>query len=175
MPILLTILAAAGAVIFWIYRARAAADAAHDVADMAGDLVSAARRFGFRRRYNEHPVDSIENETLAAGALAIALSNTSPLPTAETRAAQTVALRKHLKLDAEGADEVYAMAGWLINECGGADPAVTRLGKKLFKLGGPAALDPVLQVANDTATVAGGLTDPEREALAELARVFRRS
>lgn len=175
MPLLLTILGILGAVGFWVWRMRDAADTLHEVADMAGDVMAAARRFGFRRKHNQHPVDAIEDIALAQGSLAVAVTATGPLPTQETRGAQMTALRKHLRLNAQTGDEMFAMANWFINECNGAEAAVSRLGKRLLRLGGEATLDTTLQIVNDTATAAGGLSDPEREALGELARLFRRT
>lgn len=50
MPFLIAIITAAGAFYFWTMRARNAADAAHNVIDMANDVRLAARRFGFTKK-----------------------------------------------------------------------------------------------------------------------------
>jgi hypothetical protein len=52
-------------------RARNAANVATDLVDMAQDVMGAARRFGFRRKANTHPVDSLEDTKVAMAALGI--------------------------------------------------------------------------------------------------------
>ena len=74
MPFLLALVAIAAGLYFWTLRARNAAEAARELGDMAADVMSAARRFGFRRRANIHPVDSIDDASVAMGALTVALA-----------------------------------------------------------------------------------------------------
>lgn len=73
MPVVLAILAAAGGLIFWMMRARNAAQAAQELVDMAGDLASAARRFGFRRQAGRHPVEALDQPDVAVAGLAMAM------------------------------------------------------------------------------------------------------
>lgn len=174
MHILIGLAALIGGVVFWTMRARNAASAASELADMAGDVMSAARRFGFNRRYNQHPVDSVEDATLAAGALTVAFLDLGASPTAEQRVTHLLALQSHLDVSRDGAEELLVMGNWLENECNGPGPALTRLGKRLMKLGGSAALDPALEVINRVARDHGGLTDTQRDALHELRVIFRR-
>ncbi len=83
MPVILAVLVGAAGAIFWKMRARNAVGAARELADVAGDVMSAARRFGFRRRYNEHPVDSLKDPDVAIAGLGIAFMEMGGLPTVE--------------------------------------------------------------------------------------------
>ncbi|KMW56441.1 hypothetical protein AIOL_001395 [Candidatus Rhodobacter oscarellae] len=174
MPFLIALLGIAGAVIFWMYRARDAANAASDLADMAGDVVSAARRFGFRRRYNTHPVDSIEDADLAVGGLGVAFLQLGGTPTAEQRAALLISLQSQLGLDREKAEELDVLGQWFVNECNGPAPAVSRLSKRLFKLSGAEQFETVIGVAGDVGAANGGeLSDQQRDALGDIKNAFR--
>ncbi|PWK62091.1 hypothetical protein [Roseicyclus mahoneyensis] len=174
MHILIAALALVGGVAFWIYRARMAANAAKDLADLAGDVVSAARRFGFRRRYNEHPVDSVDDPVLAAGALSVAFLELGAAATADQRGDHLRALQRHLEVDLKTAEEILVMGHWLVNECNGPQPAVQRLGKRLMRLSGPEALAAPMTVVEEVAAAHGGLVDRQRDSLADLRRIFRR-
>lgn len=66
MPYVIALLGLIAGAWLWMSRARAAGMAAQDLAGMAQDVISAARRFGFRRRYDEHPVDSLQDADVAA-------------------------------------------------------------------------------------------------------------
>lgn len=174
MHILLGVAALVGTVVFWIIRARMAANAASEIADLAGTVMGAARRFGFRRRHDMHPVDSIEDTTLAAGALTVAFLDLGAAHTEETRKTHLLALQEHFVIDKATAEELLVMGHWLVNECNGPAPAVTRLGKRLMKLTGSHALDAPLKVINDVASTSGGLSNSQRDALHDLRRTFRR-
>lgn len=174
MHILIGLAALVGGIAFWIIRARMAANAASELADLAGTVMGAARRFGFRRRHDMHPVDCIDDTTLAAGALTVAFLDLGAAQTEETRNTHLLALQKHFVIDKAAAEELLVMGNWLVNECSGPAPATARLGKRLMKLTGSHALDAPLAVINDVASARGGLTDSQRDALHDLRRTFRR-
>ena len=56
MPYLIALFGLVIGAYFWIQRARTAADAARELTGVAQDVMAAARRFGFRRRHDMHPV-----------------------------------------------------------------------------------------------------------------------
>lgn len=175
MPFFLALLAIAGGVVFWMLRARNAAHAARDLADMAGDVLSAARRFGFRRRYDEHPVDSLQEPDVAIAGLGMAFMELGGLPSREQQEALLISLQHHLNHDIGKAQEAQLLGRWLVTECGGAQPGFTRLAKRLAKLGGAQVFDPCMAVLRDVAANGpGGTVSPQqKDALEELARAFR--
>ena len=72
MPYIIALLGLLAGAYFWMMRARAAADAARDLTGVARDVMAAARRFGFRRKLNTHPVESLEEPDVAIAGAGIA-------------------------------------------------------------------------------------------------------
>ncbi len=162
--------------IIWFNRAQRAADVAGDLIGAAADVKNAARRFGFRRRANQHPVQGIDDPQLAIGGLASAFLEMDDLPTTEARQTMDIALRKHLQVDAETAQELAIMGHWFVEECNGPVPAFPRLAKKLKELDGGASFQPLMAVLKDVAEAGGGSpSQRQSEALSDLGRVFRLS
>ena len=154
MPIILAVVAAITGALFFIMRARNAADAASELFDMANDVRLAARRFGFRRQTNLHPAESIEEPNIAIAGIASAFLELDDLPTAEQRDALTWELSKTLNLGKEDADELCILGRWLVNECGGASQAVTRLSRKLYRLDAQ-SFTPLLQIVSASLSQSG--------------------
>lgn len=175
MPVLLGLIGILGAALIWYWRVRAAGQAAQDLAGAAQDVLSAARRFGFRRRYNEHPVDSLEDGNVAIAGIGLAFLELSGLPTAAQQDALLISIQRHLGHDPARAEEATILGRWLIGECGGPAPALTRLTKRLYKLRRAEGLQPLMQVLNDVAAASrdGSLAPRQREALDEVARLFK--
>ncbi|MBF9035584.1 hypothetical protein HKCCE2091_15155 [Rhodobacterales bacterium HKCCE2091] len=174
MPILATLAAIGLTALFWVTRARLAADAISDLADLFGRGLGAIRRARFRARAEVHPVDAVEDPGLAAGTLAHAFLALGPALTVEARIEHVRAMQTHLGLHLGDAEEILALGDWFIGECGGPAPAVDRIARRLRRIGGPEALDPALRIASAVAARTGGLTDAQRDALARLRRVFGR-
>jgi len=174
MHILIAVGTVVMGLLLWSYRIRAAKEAVEDLSDIASDVMAAARRLGFRRRPNTHPVDAIEEASLAAGALTVAFLDLGPRLTDEGRTAHLRALQRQLDIPKADAEEMLILGPFFVNECHGPIPAVSRLGRKLRDLGGNQALDPALQVINDVAGAHGGLNDTQRDALHDLSNIFRR-
>ena len=174
MPIILGLLAAAAGAYFWLNRARNAAFMASDLAGMAQDVMGAARRFGFRRQANVHPVDSLDDADVAIAALAIGYLELGGLPRAEQLEALTRSLQHHLGQSHDQAQEALILGRWLITECGGPGPGIDRLGRRLWKLRGAAGFQPMMDVMKDVADAGDGTTSARQsEALDTLARTFR--
>lgn len=174
MPFILAALGIALSVYFFVIRARNAGHMAGELVDMASDVKAAARRFGFKRRTNVHPVDTIKDPRLAIGAIATAFLEMDDLPTKEQRSALSQAMRQKFDLDAEAPQEVTVLGHWFVSECGGVQPAIDRLSRKLVKLQGADGFEPLLYVINATASAgSSGLNDAQRSALSDIKRNFR--
>ena len=175
MPYLIALLGLIAAAYLWMSRARAAGMAAQDLAGAAQDVISAARRFGFRRRYNEHPVDSLQDPDVAVAGAGLAFLDLAGLPTAEQHDALLVSLQSRLGHDRGKAEEAMILGRWLVGECGGADAALKRFSRRLVKMKDAAALQPLMEVVKDVAASGrdGALTARQKEALEEIARTFR--
>lgn len=174
MPILLALLAAAGGIVFWMMRARNAAHAAQDLADMAGDVMSAARRFGFRRRHDEHPVDSLQDRNVAVAGIGLSFLELGALPTAEQHEALLISLQHRLGMTEPAAREAAILGRWLMQECSGAQQGLTRLARRLYKLGGADGFSALMDVLRDVAAKAEGTLAPrQKDALEEIGRIWK--
>ena len=174
MHIIIAALGVLAAVYFFVIRARNAADMAGELADMANDVRLAARRFGFRRQTNVHPVETIEDPKLAIGAIGTAFLELDELPTKEQRDALNAALEQTLHLDSEAVQEMSVLGHWFVAECQGAATAIPRLSRKLYKLGGQEAFQPLLTVIDAVAYAgSGGLNPGQQDTLDDIKRAFR--
>ncbi|MFM7445266.1 MAG: hypothetical protein ACKO2N_15405 [Tabrizicola sp.] len=175
MPYIIALLGILAGAYFWIIRARAAADAARDLTGVAQDVMAAARRFGFRRRYNEHPVESLEEPDVAIAGAGIAFLELGGLPTSEQHDRLIASLQSHLGQNQGKAEEAVILGRWLITECGGAQPGLARLVRRLYKLRGADSFQPLMAVLKDVSASArdSAISTRQREALEEIARLYR--
>lgn len=170
MPVILGILGLLAAAYFWATRIRDAGHMAGDLADMAGDVRAAARRFGFSRRANVHPAESVEDPNIAAASLALAYVSLDGLPSSDDQTRVHVQLRRVLQVDDETAQELVIMGRWLVDQCNGPQPAMSRMARKLYRLEGAQALGPVESILQNLATTP---SVHQEEALHEVRTVLR--
>lgn len=176
MPIIITILGALAAVYFFMLRARNAKDMAQDVLSTADDVLTtvlnAPRRIRFRRQTNQHPVEGVNDPRLAVAALAEAFIELDDLPTAEQRKMLLVQLRSVLRADQVEAEEMAVLGRWLVAQCNGASEAVTRIGRRLYKLDQGQSIEQLTEILRNI-TGEQGLSDRQREALEDISRVLK--
>jgi len=172
VPLLVAIIGIAATVYFFLNRARNAAHLAGDLVDVAKDVQLAARRFGFRRKTNVHPVENVEDSNLAIAALAIAFQELDGLPTREQRSKLTFQLQTQLHMDRDAAEEAIVLGRWLVSQCGGTDAAVSRLSRKVYRLSGAEALHPLMSIIKGCLPDSG-LSQRQTEALDDLRTAFR--
>ena len=175
MPFVIAILGFLAAAVIWSMRARNAAHVATDLIDMANDARLAARRFGFRRNANIHPVESIETPAVAIATLAVAYLELDALPTREQQIALGRGLQTQLNLNLSDSEELVILGRWMMNECGGAEPAITRVARKLYKLDAGASFTPLMGVIKEIAAEGTALSQKQTSALADIKRAFRLS
>jgi hypothetical protein len=73
------------------------------------------------------------------------------------------------------AEESLILGRWLVSESGGPVQAIDRLARRLQRLQPKGSLEPLMGILNDVA-VAGAsrnLSERQREALAEITRLYR--
>ncbi|WP_128910582.1 hypothetical protein [Tropicibacter alexandrii] len=174
MPFIIAAIGAIAAIYFFVIRARNAQHMATEVLDAANDVRLAARRFGFKRRTNVHPVDSIDDPNIAIAALGSAFVELDDLPTADQRQALSRALARSANVPHAEAEEMLVLGRWIMNECGSPAQAVPRIGRKLYKMSGADAFQPLLEVVQATAQAGrSGLSQKQKEALADVQNAFR--
>ena len=174
MPVLIAIATIAGIVIFWMLRARSAARAAGELADAAAEVMNAARRFGFRRKANVHPAESVDQPALALATIGYGFLELDGLPSAEQQRALADSLAARLNLGGKEAGEMLILARWLVNECKGPGPAIDRLAKRLYRIEGAASIEALTGMLHDVAAAGSGELSPKQKAaLGDVARILR--
>lgn len=174
MPLLIALLGLISIVGIWIWRMRAAADTVHDLLDVANDIRLAARRFGFRRTQNRHPVEDIEDPNIAIAALAVSFLELDDYPSQDEKAALMRALSQELNISASDAEEISVLGRWLMTQCGSAESAIDRLARKLYKLDGAQSFHPLMAILK---AVLGAADSPmngkQKTALEDIQTAFR--
>ncbi len=174
MPILLFIIGVATTVGIWYWRMKRAGELVGDIAGAAQDVRNAARRFGFRRKTNVHPVDSLDDARVAAvGAVLAVAASDGDLTAGELDAARDEAMAT-FGIDAAEATEMVALARWTVGQCGNTDNAVYRLTRRTRALAGTEVRDDLERMARTVAAVdAGSDAGRTEDALAHIGRHFR--
>ena len=170
MHIVLGVIALVTTAYFLVLRARNAAEMSHELLDMADDVRAAARRLGFRRNKAQHPMDAVEDPNTAAAAIAVSYLELDDLPTAEQRGNVLVALQSALEVDKSQAEELMVLGRWLMTQCNGPVPAITRAARNLYRMTGGDP-GPMMQIL--TAASTDPISDKQRDALGEIKRAFR--
>lgn len=140
MPFIILILSAIGGAIWWWVRNNPR-DAIHTAQDVATTIRNAPRRLAFRRQTNAHPVEGIDDHRIAIGVIAQSFVELDDLPTKEQRQTVYVILRSKLRCTEDEADEIVTLGRWLIDQCKGPNPAITRISRRLYKIDGDASWD----------------------------------
>jgi len=169
MPFIIALIGIIGAAYYWANRAQNARDVVGDVADMANHVRLAARRFGFSRKMNVHPVESIEDPQRAIATIGSAFIELDDLPTVEQRQHLAVQLRSKLRADAAEAEEMEVLGRGFMSECGGAEPAVARLSRNLYPRGDTEQMEPLMDIFKGSVT---SRSDKQGEALEDISRAM---
>ena len=136
MPFIIGILGIIVAAYFWAQRARNAAEVAKVLVDVPNDIRLAARRFGFRRRTNVHPAESVDNPKLAIAGITNAFFELGSLPTQEQRNNMLLQVQSVLDTTRDEAEELLVLGRWLVSESGSNEAGITRLSRRLSKIAG---------------------------------------
>jgi hypothetical protein len=173
MPILglLGTLIVAG--IFWYVRNRGAVGTIEDVAELAGEARRAPRRIRFKRQANTHPVEQCEHPDELVAAYAAAFMEMDGLPSKDVHRAGVGELGRLYNTTLQDAEELLAYGRWLMAECGTPEQALSRLGKRLYKLDGSASFQSLMSTLSEIATASGGLRARQKDALAQIKSDFR--
>ncbi|MEM6276380.1 MAG: hypothetical protein AAF714_05480 [Pseudomonadota bacterium] len=156
MPIILGILGALVAAYFFFIRARNAGHIAGDVFDAANDVRLAARRFGFKRNANRHPMEDIDDPNIACAVVALSYIQLDGPASAQDHARLKTTLATTLEMPEGDADELLVLARWLIDQCNGASPALSRAARKLYKMERENAAGPMLGILSEVAASPSG-------------------
>ena len=174
MPILLTLLAALGGAYFWYMRAKNAREAGETLLEAANDVRLAARRFGFRRKANIHPAESIDDPRLAVASIVAALMQIDRAWEREMSDGLSAQLQSVYDVSTEEAAEMVTFARWMSDQCGTKHEAVRRVAKRLASLKGKEVLANIRAMADRlVASADGHYSEPAQDAIEALRRQFR--
>lgn len=173
MHIILGLLGIIGTAIVWIMRMRAAAQASQFVWNAASNVIDAAKRFQYRPRNAENPIDAIDNPTLALAALGTAFLELDTLPTREQRDAMHQSLARIGHLTLNDAEDMSALARWIVTEAGGPRHNMDRLAKRLRIMSGADRFPDMMEMFQSIAQAGTtDLNDFQREALKDVQSAF---
>ena len=79
-------------------------------------------------------------------------------------------LRAKLRCSEDEAEKMEVLGRWLMTQCKGPEQAITRLGRRLFKIDGDASWDTLQEFLG--ALIEGDLSSAEIDAIAELKRAM---
>ncbi len=106
---------------------KQAGEVVGELANAAQDVKNAARRFGFNRKKNVHPADSLDDARIAAVGVVLAVAASDGELTAGELDATKLEAAKTFNIDATEAGEMVALARWTVSQCGNTDNAIYRL------------------------------------------------
>ncbi|MEM7547482.1 MAG: TerB family tellurite resistance protein [Pseudomonadota bacterium] len=173
MPIVLAVIGAIIAAGIWYHRVQSAKAATTDLLGAANDVRLAARRFGYKRKTNVHPVDMINDPRLAAAGIAAAIAGMDAPLSREEIAQLELETQVILRSEPDEAKAIAAFGRWISGQAGSPDEAVRRLSKRLRKLAGEEVANDVLSLAQAVATADGALDERQEDALRMVRTVFR--
>ncbi len=151
MPITLGLIVVGMIVYFVLLRVRRGSRMVAEVIDMPSDVRTAARRLGYKRRTDVHPVISIDNPHLAMGALATAYLALGDVP----NPAVPELVKHEVAQSAEQAQSMAMLGRWLIGTCDGTQDAAARLAHRLQSLDGGGTTGPLMALLHDSGDAAG--------------------
>lgn len=171
MPFIIAIIGIIVAGYFWAQRARDMAEIAETVAEVPGDIKAAARRFGFKRRTNVHPVESVDDPKLAIAGIANSFFELGALPTEEQRRMLMLQVRSVLGVSYDEAEELLVLGRWLASESGGPEAGILRLSRRLNKIAGVDGFQNLMELLKNL--LKDNWSDEQITALNDIKRAFR--
>lgn len=159
---------------FWARRASTPRDRTLDLAGTTREVARAARRLGFQRQRNLHPVESIEDDALAIAAIATAFFELGDPPAAGQRTLLAQQVRAGMHADASQSEDMAVLVQWLITECGGPEPAIARISRKLYLLNGSGPAATLLDMLTSSLDPAAW-SSAQRDAFEDIKRALRLS
>lgn len=146
MHILLAILGILAAASFWMYRIHHAANAANALLNAAQDVQSAARRFGYKLRNKQHPVDGIDDPRVSATAVLVLIAKTEDGVSKTAQAAIEEQLQTVFQMRPSDTQEMYFLAKWLAGQSQNPSDMTRRLIRRTLMLGGRDTLPDLIRM-----------------------------
>lgn len=171
MPFIILILTALGGAL-WFWARNNPRDAINAAQDAATVIKNAPRKLAFRKQLNAHPVEGIDDPRIAICAIAQSFIELDSLPTMDQRKMVHTKLRTVLNCNKSEAEEMEVLGRWLMTQCQGPEKAITRLGRRLYKIDGDASWELLRDLLGEL--IDGDLSPAQVDAIAELRRAMHK-
>ncbi len=173
MQILAALIGLIGVIAIWQWRVRAARDAGNQIAEGVHDIRLAVRRLMHEKKYNRHPVDSVEDPRLAAAGVIVAVATMdAPISQREIEALRKAARETFEVTDREALD-IVSFGRWIAGQCETNGEAVRRLSRVVQQRAGAEAAPDLIRIVTEVATADGNeLGEQETDALDTVRRAF---
>ena len=156
----------------WYWARNNPREVIHAAQDATTVIKNAPCKMAFRKQTNAHPVEGIDDPRIAICAIGQSFIELDELPTLEQRKQMHMKLRSVLRCTEDEAEEMQVLGRWLMTQCQGPAQAITRLGRRLFKIDGHASWDTLQDFLSGL--VEGELSSAQIDAITELKRALRR-
>lgn len=174
MPVLIAIAGLLVAGLIWYNRLKQAGHVAGELKDAANDVRLAARRFGFKRRSNVHPVDALDDARLAAAGIVAATVQMDGMWDQSMWDAMVQQAQSVFEIDMQEAEGITTFARWIADQNNNPHEAVRRMSRRLKKLGGAEALAGTVEMITAVCRRGGrNLSQDAKDAIATVERVMK--
>lgn len=158
MHILAALGAVIAAIVIILYRMQQASDAARNLADAAGDAHGLFRRWKWRRKHLQNPLDAIEDAREAAAAMMVVVAQSDGLMSQAESQAILGQMTHYFGATSKQAEELLARARWLVQDRSDAGEAFRRLKPVIVAQCGPQERRDLIDMLNAVAQ-AGAASD----------------
>lgn len=174
MPVIIAVVGLLVAAFFWYNRIKQAGHAVGEIKDAANDVRLAARRFGFKRRSNVHPIDALDDARLAASGIVAATAQMDSMWDQGMSDAMVQQAQSVFDVAVDEAEEMVVFARWIADQGGNPHETVRRMARRLKQLAGRDAMDDtVLMIRGVSGRGGRGLSRDAEEAIETVERVLK--
>ncbi|MFP4002964.1 MAG: TerB family tellurite resistance protein [Alphaproteobacteria bacterium] len=173
MHILIAILGAAAAALFFIYRIYLAVQAGREVADRIGDPRRFARRFRWARKVRGNPLETLEDPREAATVLMLAVARTEGELTDAARDTIRAQMRRYFGMSGEAAEAMLRQLAWMTREMTDITPRMRHLAALLRRHCTAAEREDVAAMLDEVAQASGGPTPMRRQIIQRYRQILR--
>ena len=175
MHILAILGAIAGVLLFVLFRMQQAANAARDIADVAGEAHGFFRRLGWRRKHARNPLDTIDDAREAAVAMMVATAQADGSITERERGAITAEIAARFGATRQQAEELFARARWLVQDRTDPSEVFRRLTPLILRTCGPVERSDLIEMLGAIANADGRSDDVLMQDIARLTHSLKSS
>ena len=175
MHILAILGAIVGVLLFVLFRMQQTANAARDIADVAGEAQGLFRRWSWRRKHAKNPLDTIDDAREAAVAMMVATAQADGSITERERAAITAEIAARFGATRQQAEELFARARWLVQDRTDPSEVFRRLTPLILRTCGPVERSDLIEMLGTIANADGRSDDVLKQDIARLTHSLRSS